>query len=103
MHVVGVCLARLLDAKSLGTLISERLCSRTCGGTVSSGRDIVFTRGVVTIYWLDGFANRTAQWSSDTHGISSDPNEQSACLGEIRNCCAVAVGRGSVAPCCSCR
>ena len=74
----------------------REICSRTCGGTVSSGRDIVFTRGVVTIYWLDGFANRTAQWSSDTHGISSDPNEQPACLGEIRNCCAVAVGRGSV-------
>ena len=102
MHVVGVCLARLLDAKSLGTLISERFVRELAVGPFRPD-DIVFTRGVVTIYWLDGFANRTAQWSSDTHGISSDPNEQSACLGEIRNCCAVAVGRCSVAPCCSCR
>ena len=45
MHVVGVCLARLLDAKSLGTLISERFVRELAVGPFRPDA-ILFSRAV---------------------------------------------------------
>ena len=45
MHVVGVCLARLLDAKSLGTLISERFVRELAVGLFRPDA-ILFSRAV---------------------------------------------------------